>query len=448
MSSLIRTPLDYSSDSSHWLRTLDDAPHRVFLDSARPYSRAGRFDIISADPVDIFNYKPDSYGDNLTFSQDIDRYLRQAVSRFQSCADLPFCGGAIGVVGYELGESLILGRAADCASAPLFVGIYDWAVIVDHTEQRAELVMQPDCHSPYPQRLLAAAAAAATPAPALSAFRLRSAVASSLAYPAYRRAFQHLQDYIAAGDCYQVNLTREFSADYSGDPLSAYLSLRETAAAPYSVFFDLGHSQLLSLSPERFIAASPDGTLRTEPIKGTARRDLDPDTDRALADALVKSEKNRAENVMIVDLLRNDLSKNCQPGSIVADPLMALQTFNTVHHLVSTVSGQLKPGVTAMTAMLDSFPGGSITGAPKRRAMEIIAELEPHRRNLYCGSVFYVSANGQLDSNITIRSFVCENGRIRTWAGGGIVADSDVDAEFQETQDKIGKLLDSLQGPE
>ena len=188
--------------------------------------------------------------------------------------------------------------------------------------------------------------------------------------------------------------------------------------------------------------------MLTQPIKGTAPRSPDPVTDKANAEALEASEKNRAENVMIVDLLRNDLGKNSTAGSVQVERLLELQSFNTVHHLVSTIRSTLKPEITALRALLDCFPGGSITGAPKRRAMEIIAELEPNRRSLYCGSVFYLSASGRLDSSITIRSFVCHNGQIRGWAGGGIVADSKAKMEFVETEEKLGKLMAVLAEPE
>lgn len=442
MSTLLRTPLDYCADTSRWLTALEDAPHRVYLDSAYPHSQRGRYDIICADPIDTIFLETIYYDSFEEFTLKVNSRVNDALKAFVACDELPFCGGAVGTLSYELGELLLLNRAANCDSTPLFIGIYDWAIVIDHHTQRAELVRQPGCSSHCANLI----AAGTIPAPTQSSFSLSSPPRSSLDQADYRVAFDRLQDYILAGDCYQVNLTREFSTSYRGDPLQAYLSLRHVAAAPYSVFFDLGKEQLLSLSPERFIAISPEGEMRTEPIKGTARRDTDPTRDLALAESLLQSVKNRAENVMIVDLLRNDLSKSCLPGSIAASPLMELQSFNTVHHLVSTVTGQLQPEIDPLSALLDCFPGGSITGAPKRRAMEIIAELEPHRRDLYCGSVFYLSANGRLDSNITIRSFVCRDGDIRTWAGGGIVADSNVDEEFRETQDKIGKLLDSLPG--
>jgi para-aminobenzoate synthetase component I len=439
MSSLVRHPLPYSSDTSYWLSVLQGAPHRVYLDSSRPQGDRGRFDIISADPIYILSSNSYSYEDNKDFTLGLSREVNRRIAAFESCSELPFCGGAVGCISYEAGEALTLGRPPQW-QPHYFVGIYDWAIIVDHTRQSADLVIQPGCKSSYPEIVIRSAALSCADT---DAFKLTSEISSSLGNTAYRKAFERLQDYIRAGDCYQVNLTREFLATFEGSPLAAYLRLRQVAAAPYSSYMEFEDKQLLCFSPERFLSVN-DGVVRTEPIKGTAARGVTPAADRELARGLLESTKNRAENVMIVDLLRNDLGRCCVTGSVCADPLLELQSFPTVHHLVSTVTGRLNEGISAFEALLACFPGGSITGAPKRRAMEIIAELEPHRRGAYCGSVFYLSANGRMDSNIVIRSFVCEGNEIRGWAGGGIVADSVCEDEFQETEEKIGKLLQVL----
>lgn len=439
MSSLVRHPLPYTSDTSFWLSVLQGAPHRVYLDSSRPFGDRGRFDIISADPDFIFSPKTSNYIDNPDFVSKLNLEIGRRTAAFESCSELPFCGGAIGCISYETGEALTLGRPLQWQPS-YFVGLYGWAIVVDHTRQSAELVVQPGCQSNFPNTIISSAEPASA---RTGGFKLTSEIQSSLASKAYRKAFERLQDYIRAGDCYQVNLTREFLASFEGDPLAAYLRLRQVAAAPYSTYMEIDGKQLLCFSPERFMSVN-DGVVRTEPIKGTAARGATPADDRELARELLASTKNRAENVMIVDLLRNDLGRCCVTGSICADPLLELQSFPTVHHLVSTVTGRLKGGISPIEALLGCFPGGSITGAPKHRAMEIIAELEPHRRGAYCGSVFYLSANGRMDSNIVIRSFVCEGNEIRGWAGGGIVADSVCEEEFQETEEKIGKLLQVL----
>jgi len=199
----------------------------------------------------------------------------------------------------------------------------------------------------------------------------------------------------------------------------------------------------MCMSPERFLAAT-NRQLLTQPIKGTAPRSDDPERDHELAVQLQNSEKNRAENLMIVDLLRNDLGRSCKPGSIRVDQLFELQSFATVHHLVSSVHGEMRNGVHALDALRNCFPGGSITGAPKIRAMQIIDELEPQPRSIFCGAIGYVDASGRMDTNIAIRSLLACDKKIYAWAGGGVVADSNCDEEFVETENKIDALLGAL----
>ncbi|MGB1142544.1 MAG: aminodeoxychorismate synthase component I, partial [Halioglobus sp.] len=257
--------------------------------------------------------------------------------------------------------------------------------------------------------------------------------------------FNKIEAYILAGDCYQVNLAQRFSAPCTGDPWHAYRRLRPVAGAPFSAYIALpDRGALLSLSPERFLSLHGQW-VETSPIKGTRPRFSDPQSDRLAERELRASAKDRAENLMIVDLLRNDLGRSCVPGSINVDRLFEVQKFATVHHLVSTIRGELSPDRGAWELLRDSFPGGSITGAPKKRSMEIIAELEAHNREAYCGSVLYVSADGRMDSNIAIRSFACNDDSIHCWAGGGIVADSRWQDEYQECWDKVGKLFAALQ---
>ena len=448
MASLRRILLPYTSDSCALFAKLKHLPFPVFLDSAAPFSDYGRFDIICAQPEKVISFKSNDYENIDTFLFNSEKLLKTVSDTYLHADDLPFCGGAIGYLSYNFGELSLGKREPATTSTTAYppeahIGIYPWVIVVDHERQRCELVAQASLReqslAEIKQLILDNSE---TPA-ALLPFKLNSGFSSSLDATKYQQAFKRIQDYIRSGDCYQINLTRAFSAPYQGDSWQAYRGLRETAAAPYSAYIDLGESQILSFSPERLLSAN-NGALQTQPIKGTAARDPDPDKDQALAKALQQSTKNRAENVMIVDLLRNDFSKSCVAASVKTEQLCELQSFRTVHHLVSTVSGQLRPDCSPFNALLSCFPGGSITGAPKHRAMEIIREIEPHQRGVYCGSIFYLGAGGKMDSNITIRSFVCADNTITGWAGGGIVADSNVDEEFVETETKIGKLLQAL----
>jgi para-aminobenzoate synthetase component 1 len=229
----------------------------------------------------------------------------------------------------------------------------------------------------------------------------------------------------------------------AGDPWAGYRRLRSLSPAPCGAYLNTPAAQILCNSPERFLRVRAN-LVETRPIKGTRARAADAATDRRLAQELLRSAKDRAENVMIVDLLRSDLGRVCEVGSVQVDALCALESFATVHHLVSTVSGRLAPGVHALDALRACFPGGSITGAPKIRAMQIIEELERERRGVYCGAIGYVGFDGAMDVNIAIRTLVHRAGEVRFWSGGGIVADSNVAAEFQETLDKAAAMFAML----
>jgi para-aminobenzoate synthetase component I len=269
-------------------------------------------------------------------------------------------------------------------------------------------------------------------------------VASNMTHEAYARAFRRIRGYIHDGDCYQVNLAQRFSATATGDPWLAYQRLRIINPAPFSAYLNTPYAQILSASPERFLRIER-GRVETRPIKGTRPRAGHPRLDAGLVEELRLSDKDRAENLMIVDLLRNDLSKNCALGSVKVPRLFEVESFATVHHLVSTVSGELRAGRDALDLLRGCFPGGSITGAPKLRAMQIIEELEPHRRGVYCGAIGYIGFDGNMDLNIAIRTLICSRGTIRCWAGGGIVADSRLEDEYQETFDKAAAMLKLLQ---
>lgn len=452
MDQLTIEELPYPDDSALLFARFLDLKLPVLLDSAAPFSSRGRYDIFSAEPVmtvtqsnlneisSSINSMP--YDDDLTYFRRLELTLQEQLTPISNDYHLPFTGGAIGYFGYDLGRQLE--RVPSLASQDLTVpdacvGIYSWAVVVDHRQQRALLVAHPQASRALlhevRQRLKQKLAAVQT-----EPFELTSSFCSNLCRNDYSARFNQIKQYIAAGDCYQANLAQRYSADYQGSPWQAYKKIRATAAAPFSAFMQLDNHSILSASPERFIHVA-NQRVSSSPIKGTIARGLSPAEDEDRARQLLGSAKDRAENLMIVDLLRNDLGKSCVPGSIQVDELFELQSFETVHHLVSTISGQLLDKKSPLQVLQDCFPGGSITGAPKVRAMEIIEELEPHRRTVYCGAMGYISCDGQMDTNIAIRTMVCEPNKIHCWAGGGIVADSDCENEYLEGLTKVEKLL-------
>jgi para-aminobenzoate synthetase component 1 len=455
------TSLPYSPDSAAIFETIAAEPWAVFLDSGIRHTHAGsesghfsgRFDILAARPFITLQTRGDSteirQAGVSTFSC-IDPFdlLRRYLAVDAEPATLPFSGGAIGYFGYDLAgriEPLASHKVGASAAVPdMAVGIYDWAVVVDHEQQASWLV---GAERDEQTTLIWQDLVALFSAPVLSVeqccvnspFRVGS-VTCSFTPDAYRRAFARIQGYISAGDCYQVNLAQRFSASVAGDHWLGYQTLRRLNPAPYSAYLNLPDVKILSSSPERFLSVR-QGVVETRPIKGTRARAAKPEADIALARELQVSEKDRAENLMIVDLLRNDLGKVCTPGSVEVPRLFEIETFATVHHLVSTITGRLAEGCDAIELLRAAFPGGSITGAPKLRAMQIIDELEPDRRGVYCGAIGWLGFNGDMDSNIAIRTLVSANNQIEFWAGGGIVADSQVDAEYQECMDKAEALL-------
>jgi para-aminobenzoate synthetase component 1 len=268
---------------------------------------------------------------------------------------------------------------------------------------------------------------------------------STFTHRGYLDAVARVREYIVAGDIFQANLSQRFQSPLTEPPFDLYTRLRRRNPAPFSAYLAFDDLAVLSASPERFLRLDDQRRLvETRPIKGTRPRGLGPMHDAALGRALAESAKDRAENVMIVDLLRNDLSRVCRAGTVRVPELFALEQLPTVHHLVSTVVGELAPGLEGVDLIRAAFPGGSITGAPKVRAMEIIAELEPTQRGVYCGSIGYLSATGALDTSIVIRTYLALRGRVYFQAGGGIVADSDVELEYRETLDKARALIDTL----
>jgi para-aminobenzoate synthetase component 1 len=402
----------------------------------------------------------DSKQDPLALVKD----LQQQVFRDLTLPDteLPFVGGALGYFGYDLArrfEKVPEQAENDIQLPEMAIGIYTQAIIFDRKTQQTYLVCPAhqrlsieaylaDKMAQFAQSKLSKQHKQYKQSPSDkqargSVFKLTTRWQSNMTQAAYGDKFDQVKDYLLSGDCYQINLAQRFSAHYQGDEFEAYLQLRANNQAPFSAFIRLDQSAILSISPERFLQLH-QGQVQSKPIKGTRARSKDPVVDQANAIALKHAPKDRAENLMIVDLLRNDISKTCVPGSVRVPSLFNVESFPAVHHLVSTVVGQLAAKYDGTDLLREAFPGGSITGAPKIRAMQIIEQLEPHRRSVYCGSIGYLSACGNMDTSITIRTLVAEKDTLYCWAGGGLVADSQLASEYQETFDKVSHILPVL----
>ncbi|MFU8789914.1 MAG: aminodeoxychorismate synthase component I [Methylobacter sp.] len=442
--------LPYFTDSAALFSAYAGQAWAVFLDSGFPHSHQGRYDIIAAEPVCTLVTHGDSTeitgnGQRQVSTENPFDLVKQQLSLYPDFepTELPFNGGAIGYFAYDLARRLeTLPATAEDAEhiAEMAVGIYQWAVVVDHHQQKSYLTGH--C---APQKWQALIRQFSQP-PAIKAghgFKVVGEITSNMDKDFYIDAFNRIKHYLKEGDCYQVNLAQRFVAECEGDPWTAYQTLRKLNAAPFSGYLNLPDVQLLSSSPERFLKLT-GGVVETKPIKGTRPRKADYAEDRQQIKNLEISQKDRAENLMIVDLLRNDISKTCKNGSVKVPVLFDVETYATVHHLVSTVTGILADDQHALDLLKSCFPGGSITGAPKVRAMEIIEELEPNRRGVYCGALGYIGFNGNMDTNIAIRTLVHSNNTIRFWAGGGIVNDSVAEEEYQESFDKAAAMLDLL----
>lgn len=370
---------------------------------------------------------------------------------------LPFTGGAIGWLGYgfRLGIERLPAAPPDPLDQPdAWFAVYDAALVFDHARRTVFKVTAPASLPAGPAEARARERGAGLER-ALHQARKPGLQGSAPGAPAriearpatsrdgYLASVRRVLELIAAGDLYQVNLSHRISCTPGQEPVDLFRALMRRNPAPFSAYLDCGSLQIVCASPERFLALR-DGVALCSPIKGTRPRGATPESDERLARDLLASAKDRAENVMIADLVRNDLGRVCAPGSIRAETLCGLESFATVHHLVSTISGRMRADRDRLDLVRALFPGGSMTGAPKIRAMEVIAELEGEERGVYSGSIGYLSRDGGLDFNIVIRTIVCGAGRADLRVGGGIVADSDPQDEYQETLDKARALLDAL----
>lgn len=443
--------LPYQQDTTARFEVVAEGAWSMWLDSAAFGTALGRYDIVVAEPCRTLVTRgmttliTEREGYAQSSSEDPFALLQQSLDAFPCAnpAGLPFTGGALGYFSYDLARSIeqLPEQALDDLQLPeMAVGIYEWAYVADHQQQRCWLVGRGSAALQARWQTLVERFHSPTATVSRRAFKALAAPVSGTDEAAYGEAFARIQHYLRDGDCYQINYARRYSATVEGDPFAGYCRLRQLNSAPFSAYLNLPFAQILSSSPERFLRVV-DRQVETRPIKGTRARHSDPRRDQQLADELRASAKDRAENVMIVDLLRNDLGKSCVAGSVRVPELFAVESYATVHHLVSTVTGTLRDDREPLDLLRGAFPGGSITGAPKQRAMEIIEELEPYRRGIYCGAIGYVSFDGQMDTNIAIRTLVHREGAVHFWAGGGIVIDSDMQSEFQETQHKAAGML-------
>ena len=441
----------YLEDPCQWLEIFKGLPNLALLDSCHFGGDSGRYHIITGAPQQWLTLQDGELyyrtaSDATTTKAASAEQCWQAIASLQSVADieidLPFCGGLLGFLGYEFGVWSELGiKPSNEINFPDFaVGNFRWALVQDNLNRSSTLVMLADCEPSLRQRLLKSITVSFN----VEDYKpiKNNRLANEVNFKSYAKAVERIKHYILAGDCYQVNYTQRFANNHvDHSSLTLYRQLRQSQPGPMAAYLQISEDQaLLSLSPERLVKSN-QGRVLAQPIKGTIKRSKDPEKDRALASQLVNSEKDKAENLMIVDLLRNDLGRVCDPGSIHVPKLFALESFENVHHLISSIEGKLNKAIDNLGLLRACFPGGSITGAPKRRAMEIIQEIEAFGRNAYCGSLFYSSVNRRFDSNITIRTLVASGKELYCWGGGGITAGSNIEDEYQESITKVATLI-------
>lgn len=440
--------LTYHPDSSLLASCVAHEPWFIFLDSSYPHINLGRYDIIAARPyTTLVTYDQstdiNNHGQQYQSTEDPFTILKEHLgSPLKPLSSIPFCGGALGYFSYDLGFSIEPSlikqpKTNDIPMPDMAIGIYDWIILVDHHLRRTVLISL--CQDPNTEKqwhdILTLFAQPPTPKPINT-----SPLKAEMSMANYSQAFNQIKTYLHDGDCYQVNLSQRFSTEFNDDPWDLYLQLRNINPAPYAGFMRLPQGAILSSSPEQFLHVSGQ-RVQTKPIKGTRPRSMFAYEDKILAETLLNSEKDRAENLMIVDLLRNDIGKCCKIGSIEVSRLFAVESYASIHHLVSTIIGQLNEQQHVIDLLRATFPGGSITGAPKLRTMQIIEELEPCHRSVYCGVMGYIGFDGNMNSNICIRTLIYAGNTIYCYAGGGIVWDSELEKEYQECQDKITPII-------
>jgi len=466
-------------DSADLFDKVADQPWAIFLDSGNTkylveQGNHANFDVMAIKPQSTLvfdgqftNFRHGTIEDSL-YGEPL-AILKSAIplAENQDQIDEAYLPGALGYFSYDLARQYedVPVHAEDPEQLPMMaIGIYFVILLIDHRKKVCRLIQLGDSQevqaivdewsdliawtAEFEQGLKeldeVCGSESRSKLPFQTGGLLSGLLKENMNRDVYRKNFKTIRDYTIAGDCYQVNLTKQFSAQVAGDAWLTYRYLRSQSPAPYGCYMNLPFAQILSNSPESFIQCR-DRLVVTSPIKGTRPRAHHDDAiDKAEALALMNSAKDRAENLMIVDLMRNDLSRCCELGSVKVPKLFQMHSFANVHHLISTVTGTLKKELHAIDLFRACFPGGSITGAPKIRAMEIIEELEPTRRGLYCGSIGYIGVDGSLETSIAIRTIVVKDGVARYSAGGGLVIDSEVEDEYQELLDKASMMTEAL----
>ena len=441
---------------------IKDLPNPILLDSSMPGAEGNRFTYITADPFLIIkshnrNIRLEQWGSHRAVQDNPWSVLQQYLQHYQmdQLPDLPsFQGGAAGYLSYDLGRHLeVLPSIAidDLALPEMYVGLYDWSLALDsktgtcylfstglpdrtihmadkRTEQVLRKLSSKSPHSPHDSKNR------------LDPIHWQSTFTEAK----YSHAISIIKDYLTQGDSYQVNLSQRFHSHFAGNGWDLYQKVREINPAPFSAYLEFPEVQVLSASPEEFLTLE-GREVRSRPIKGTRPSGNSQYENQILSKQLIESPKERAENVMIVDLIRNDLGRICDIGSINVPNILDIERHPTVNHLVSTIKGTIPETMDAIDLLKACFPGGSVTGAPKIRSMQIIEELEPVRRGIYCGSIGYVSFGGNMSTNIAIRTTIISNNQIYLQVGGGIVADSDHVSEYHETLQKGLGLMRAIE---
>ncbi|MBI4180997.1 MAG: aminodeoxychorismate synthase component I [Chloroflexi bacterium] len=443
-------------------------PFSFFLDSGMDAHKLGRYSFMGSEPFLVLN----THGSQCVLTQGTEKshlsgnpfeILNQLLATYHldcSASPVPFLGGAVGYFSYDLCHFIerLPSTAIDDLKLPeCYFGFYDRVLAFDNLEGKVYLISTGFPELEETERIKRANQRLSELKDKLAnvSTSFREAPLTPLSFPAtlplkggfthqeYAAAVERARQYIIAGDIFEVNLSQRFEAELSITPYELYRRLRQINPAPFAAYLNFDEVSVVSASPERFLSLRGDW-VETRPIKGTRPRGKTPEEDATLANELLSSVKDRAENIMIVDLERNDLGRVCRFGTVKVTELAILEVFPTVFHLTSTVVGRLREGKNGIDLLKATFPGGSITGAPKVRTMELIDELEPTKRSLYTGSIGYLGFTGDLDLNIAIRTFLVKEGKAYFQAGGAVVYDSDPEAEYQETLDKARALIDAL----